>query len=128
MEQSKVKTPRGDEIKSFVIVGPESTGKTTLAKTLAQEYNTFWVPEYARKYLSELDRPYGENDLNAIAKGQLDLEDKFLNRGEHILFFDTNLLVIKVWSIVKFAICSSAIGKKKVYTLSAYFSGPVMGI
>ena len=37
----------------IVLFGPESTGKTTLAKQLAKHYNTVWVPEYAREYLQK---------------------------------------------------------------------------
>ena len=58
-------------IKKVVIIGPECTGKTTLAQVLAQHYNTAWVPEYAREYIDSLDRPYREEDLLAIANGQV---------------------------------------------------------
>lgn len=56
----------------ITIVGPESSGKTTLARELASFYNAPWVPEYARKYLEGLGRPYRENDLHRIAEGQLE--------------------------------------------------------
>ncbi len=60
--------------KPFVItiVGPESSGKTTLARQLAGYYTCPLVPEYAREYLERLDRPYSEEDLFLIAKGQLE--------------------------------------------------------
>ena len=35
----------------IVLYGPESTGKTTLARSLAEHYKTLWVPEFARNYL-----------------------------------------------------------------------------
>lgn len=56
----------------ITIVGPESSGKTTLARELASFYNAPWVPEYARDYLIGLGRPYQENDLIRIAEGQLE--------------------------------------------------------
>ena len=37
----------------IVLYGPESTGKTTLAKVLAKQFQTTWVPEFARNYLQE---------------------------------------------------------------------------
>jgi nicotinamide riboside kinase len=56
----------------ITIVGPESSGKTTLARELAFSYGAPWVPEYAREYLEGLGRPYHENDLDRIAEGQLE--------------------------------------------------------
>lgn len=60
-------------MKKIVIVGPESTGKSTLSQELSQHYAnhypTAWVPEYAREFLDELDRPYTYEDLLTIAKG-----------------------------------------------------------
>jgi nicotinamide riboside kinase len=55
----------------ITIVGPESSGKTTLARQLSQILKVPWVPEYAREYLSGLGRPYEEQDLSVIAEGQL---------------------------------------------------------
>ncbi|MFK8006949.1 MAG: AAA family ATPase [Saprospiraceae bacterium] len=60
--------------KKIILTGPESTGKSTLARQLAQVYNTVWVPEFARTYLEGLNRPYRGDDLLKIAKGQRDLE------------------------------------------------------
>jgi nicotinamide riboside kinase len=42
-----------ETIKKFVIIGPESTGKSTLSAQLAQHYKTLWAPEYAREYLEK---------------------------------------------------------------------------
>jgi len=60
------------ESKPFVItiVGPESSGKTTLARQLAADMGCPWVPEYAREYLEVLGREYNEADLSVIAEGQ----------------------------------------------------------
>ena len=54
----------------ITIVGAENSGKTSLAIFLADFFRCIWVPEYARKYLASLDRPYDEKDLDAIAAGQ----------------------------------------------------------
>lgn len=64
----------------ITIVGPESSGKTTLARELADFYEAPWVPEFARKYLEGLGRPYHENDLNHIAVGQLEAISEVLGR------------------------------------------------
>ena len=78
------------------IVGPESSGKTTLARALAKRFNAPWVEEYARAYLDR--RPtYDETDLDKIARGQLALEEGALNDAPPVLVLDTDMLVIQVW-------------------------------
>lgn len=63
-------------MKKIVIIGPESTGKSTLSTQLAAHYNTIWVEEYAREYLLQHGTDYSFEDLLTIAKGQLALEDE----------------------------------------------------
>lgn len=86
----------------IVLLGPESTGKSTLANQLAEYFDTQWVPEYARQYIDQLDRPYQEFDLLNIAKEQLKLEDELASRANTFLFCDTNLITIKIWSDYKY--------------------------
>jgi NadR type nicotinamide-nucleotide adenylyltransferase len=86
----------------IALTGPESTGKTTLAEQLAQHYNTAWVPERARTYLTELGKPYQEKDLLKIAQQQLAMEDEMARQAKGLLFCDTELLVMKIWSQVKY--------------------------
>ena len=91
---------------SIVLTGPESTGKTTLAKKLATHFKTDWVPEFSRTYLNGLTRPYEEKDLLAIARGQVESEDKFLKHSsEKLIFLDTSIEVIKLWSEIKYGRC-----------------------
>ncbi len=88
--------------KKIVIIGPESTGKSTLTKGLAEIFGEPWVPEYVREYLLELNRPYEYQDLLAIAKGQLAEEDAKFKTVSRFLFCDTDLRVIEVWSRHKY--------------------------
>ena len=97
------------EIKKVVIIGPECTGKSELSEYLAGHYNTVWVPEFARQYLAELDRAYGPLDLPVIANGQLALEDKLIKDAKKVLFCDTDLYVIKIWSYFKYGYCDQRI-------------------
>lgn len=90
---------------SIAIVGPESTGKTTLTNSLAKHYKTEWVPEYSREYLNAIDRPYNQTDLIEIASGQLKAEKKGRKKAEDLVFLDTDLFVIKVWSEFKYGNC-----------------------
>jgi NadR type nicotinamide-nucleotide adenylyltransferase len=87
------------------ITGPESTGKSTLSTLLARHYHTVWVPEFARTYLDALDRPYTPWDLEQIAAGQLAAVRQALPAANRILFCDTELLVIKIWSEHAFGHC-----------------------
>jgi nicotinamide riboside kinase len=89
----------------IAVTGPESTGKTTLARQLARRYGAPWTPEYARYYLRRLNRPYVQDDLLAIARGQLEWEEAKGRRNPEILFSDTCLLVIKIWSEFKYGNC-----------------------
>lgn len=85
-----------------VLFGPESTGKTTLAKQLAAHYNTQWVPEYARRYLQkkwdEHQKICSYDDLILIAEGQMKLENQAIEKANKVLICDTNLLETKVYS------------------------------
>ena len=92
-----------------VFTGPESTGKTTLAQTMAAQFQTSWVPEYARTYLAKLDRPYQYEDLEKIAHGQVQWENENGKQAQNWLWCDTGLLVLRVWSEVRFGKCSAFI-------------------
>lgn len=89
-------------IKKIVITGPESSGKSTLSQQLANHYTTQCVPEFARSYLEQLDRPYQQGDLLSIAQGQSALEDREKPKASQYLFCDTGLEVIKIWSLFKY--------------------------
>jgi len=91
--------------KKITITGPESSGKTTLARQLAKAFDTLWAPEYAREYIDQLDRPYREADLLEIARRQVAREDEFAEKSGELLFCDTSLEVIKIWSEYRYGRC-----------------------
>lgn len=96
--------------KKVVVLGPESTGKSTLCSQLADHYKTSWVPEFAREYLLNLGRPYQYDDLIIIARGQLQAEDEGLKAETgSVLFIDTDMYVMKVWCEFVFGKCHSFI-------------------
>ena len=101
-------------LKRIVVVGPESTGKSTLCQQLAEHYNTAWVPEYAREYLLKHGMNYSYDDLLTIAKGQVALENENEKQvppspagKEELLFIDTNMYVMQVWCEFVFERCHS---------------------
>ena len=102
-------------MKKIVILGPESTGKSTLAHQLAEHYKTAWCPEFAREYLLQLGRQYTFDDLLKIAHGQIELEDTMetlANNGIYII--DTDMYVMKVWCEVAFNNCHTWVLKQIV--------------
>jgi NadR type nicotinamide-nucleotide adenylyltransferase len=101
----------------IAVIGPESTGKSTLCELLAQHYNTQWCPEFAREYLLTHGTDYTYDDLLYIAKGQLAMEDEYVHSGvnsresgvtsqnSQLLFIDTEMYVMKVWCEFVFGKC-----------------------
>ncbi len=102
--------------KKIVIIGPESTGKSTLCDQLAKHFNTIWVKEFAREYLLKNGMNYSFEDLLTIAKGQLQGEDAALeelksnsSKNQELLIVDTDMYVMKVWAEFVFNNCHSFI-------------------
>ena len=107
-------------VKKIVIIGPESTGKSTLCKQLAAHYHTIWVEEYGREYLLKNGNNYTFENLLDIAKGQVKAEElavdrwsltekspheqRTTNNGQPV-FIDTNMYVMKVWCEFVFEKC-----------------------
>jgi NadR type nicotinamide-nucleotide adenylyltransferase len=98
-------------LKKIVITGPESTGKSTLAAELARHYNTHFTEEQARSYLNQLGRPYEYEDLEIIGARQIEVEDQYVNSNGELLFCDTDLLTIKIWSEFRYGKVSSKVLK-----------------
>ncbi len=107
-------------VKKIVIIGPESTGKSTLCEQLAAHYHTIWVREYAREYLLKNGTDYTFENLLAIAKGQVAGEELAVERwslavadsseqrttnNEQPVFIDTDMHVMKVWCEFVFEKC-----------------------
>jgi len=100
-------------MKKIVIIGPESTGKSTLCEQLARHYNTVWCPEFAREYLLTYGKNYNYDDLLTIAKGQIELEEKTIQSAIHSansgtksrIFIDTDMYVMKIWCEFVFEKC-----------------------
>ena len=95
-------TQKPSGIVKIVLFGPESTGKTTLARALAGHYRTEWVPEYMRTYLQrkwdERHETCTPGDLHPIAVGQMADENRLIQKAKRLLFLDTNLLELQVYA------------------------------
>jgi NadR type nicotinamide-nucleotide adenylyltransferase len=100
-------------MRKIVVIGPESTGKSTLCSQLAEHYKTCWCPEFAREYLKETKGKYTYEDLLNIAHGQLELEDVMLTEARNGFYFiDTDMYVMKVWCEVAFEQCHAWVLKQ----------------
>jgi NadR type nicotinamide-nucleotide adenylyltransferase len=93
------------------ITGPESTGKSWLARRLSENYRTTWVPEYARKYLADIDKPYTYEDILIISQKQFEAENSVVQTCD-LLFCDTDFCVTSIWCNVKYGKCHEWITAK----------------
>ena len=92
-------------LKRIALIGPESTGKTTLCMELSAHFNTVWVPEFSRDYIETLNRKYTLADIVYCAEMQIEKEDELLPKANQFLFSDTELIVAKVWCEDVFNTC-----------------------
>jgi len=86
------------QITKIAVVGPESTGKSTMSAYLAKHYKTVWVPEFARDYCAKLTEPCTWQDEINMFYGQLKLEGEMLPLANELLICDTTFITVKIWS------------------------------
>lgn len=96
---------KNNHIIRVALIGPESSAKSTLSEQLALHFNTVWVQEYSREYLSGIKRKYSLDDILEIAKNQLRNENELISRANKIIFADTELIISKVWCEDVFKTC-----------------------
>lgn len=80
----------------IVLIGAESTGKSTLAAALADARGLPQTGEFVRTYVDRLDRPLREGDLDPIAHGQLAEEDR--HGAAPAVLHDTNVLSTLIYA------------------------------
>lgn len=85
-------------ITRIALIGPESSGKTTLCRDLADHYQSVWVPEFARDYVAALGRKYTVEDIVYCYNQQLKQEKELMAKANKYIFSDTELIIAKVWS------------------------------
>ncbi len=90
----------------IVLIGPESTGKTTLASFLAEYFDTVWVREYLREFSEEKlkneNKSVEKTDNYTLVKNQISLENEALTRANRFLFCDTNFVQTMIYSELYF--------------------------
>ena len=92
-------------VRRICIIGPESTGKSTLAAKLAERFETAMAPEYARTLLESQGGRIELTDIERIARGQAACENAVARNANKVLICDTDLLTTKIWSEMLFGSC-----------------------
>ena len=86
---------RAHYVKRICVIGAESTGKTTLARKLAEHFDTVWVPEYGRKYSETHHKQFGDawttTEFIHIAEQQALLEDRLAELANRVVICDTDV-------------------------------------
>ena len=90
-----------EEPRRICLTGPECTGKSTLAARLAREFDTVWVPEYAREYAIAHGNTLTADDVEPIARGQIEL----LERAPARAILDTDLISTVVYARHYYGAC-----------------------
>ncbi len=94
-----------DRIRTVVLMGAESTGKSTLAKILSEHYQTTWAGEYLRQFVDEKGALPEQSDVDAIAKGHVELVSGLRSQARNVLFVDTDLFTTCVYQRIYFGEC-----------------------
>lgn len=100
-----------NSLKKIAVIGPESTGKSTLCEGLSEHFDIDFIKEYSREFLTKLEREYTELDLLTIAKEQSAQISYASGQDQQLMIADTELLTIKIWSDVKYGRCNEEIEK-----------------
>lgn len=90
------------DVKRIAVFGPESTGKTSLARRLAAHFGEPWSIEYVRRFWDEHNATITAADLDAIARGQIAGEDAAAAAARRVCFCDTELLTCVLWDDLLF--------------------------
>ncbi len=89
-----------------VLTGSECTGKSTLARELAEHYRTAWAAEYVRDYLDAKGSALTSEDVEAIARGQMAREDAAIAAAQRVAVLDTDLLSTVLYARHYYGACT----------------------
>ncbi|HEX8399777.1 MAG TPA: AAA family ATPase [Pyrinomonadaceae bacterium] len=86
-------------IRRVCFLGGESSGKSSLAKTIAREFETAFVAEYGRTLWEEQSGNLAFEDLLKIAKTHIKHEESAARGSNRFLFVDTTPLTTLFYSL-----------------------------
>ena len=88
---------RRDLVKRICFIGPESTGKSTIAKSIAQKLNTIFIPEYAEFLIKEQGGKFYKKNIDELIKCQLASEESLINDCGRFLICDSDIITTYCW-------------------------------
>lgn len=100
-----------DFVERVLLIGAESTGKSTLAEALGRSLKTIWVPEFGRDLWESNGGSLCESDMLAIAQKQVDWENRALGWSNRYLICDTSPLSTAFYSEALFGMCRPEVEK-----------------
>lgn len=84
--------------KVICIYGPESTGKSTLTRQLAEYYQVPYVEEFAKQVIDAKNGDISYEDMEMIVRGHHKAIEDALRQNPPLLFVDTDAIISKLWS------------------------------
>jgi HTH-type transcriptional repressor of NAD biosynthesis genes len=107
-------------IRKVVFVGTESTGKTTLARRMAEELDTLWVHEFGRELWEEQGLQGSFADHLLIARNQRQREEAASRHARRFLFCDTNAWTTLHWSLRSYGVADGRLHELAAATMDDY--------
>lgn len=103
-----------ERVRQIALLGPESTGKSTLARDLADHFDTVDVQEYAREAFDwgDPDLEVTPEDFEEMAAGHARWIDNAISRANRLLFLDTDFITTEIWSEIYFHACPASIRRR----------------
>lgn len=93
-----IESARGYFLKKICFIGPESTGKSTIAKNLAQQLNTVYIPEYAKVIIEKQKNKFYEKNVKEVAYAQIRTEKALERMTNKIMLCDSDVITTMAWS------------------------------
>lgn len=93
-----VESARGHFMKKVCLIGPESTGKSTIAENLAKKYDTVYIPEYAKAIINHQNGQFYEHNVNQVALAQIRTEKSLERMTNKVMFCDSDVITTMVWA------------------------------
>ena len=97
-----VESARGYFLKKICLIGPESTGKSEVSRLLAKEFDTVFVPEYAKALIDAQKGSFHYHNVSQVAWGQLRAEKALERMTNRFMFCDSDIITTMAWSEVLF--------------------------